>query len=164
MMKNNLFTTFAFYQLIYICLMSLRTSALSRTCKGNEHLNGVWVVDPPKSKSFVCCPAFVEKNPTHCNPPTTPFNYQVFSGHNNHTVPVLAHGCACDDHEGHLELSQREKYKWKPTSCELLEWNASQFCALLGNQHMLLVGDSLMEQTAITLMSMVQQGQFLLVK
>jgi hypothetical protein len=59
-----------------------------------------------------------------------------------------------------LFVSNREKYKWKPTHCDLLEWNAAHFCELLGNQTMLLVGDSLMEQSANTLFAMIKEGTF----
>ncbi len=151
-----------------VAIMVFRTSltvfltclicCFAHVCLKNEHLNGTWVKFEPKKKSFICCPIEKTPNPEHCNPPTTPFNYRDFSGYNDHTIPAIGHGCKCDDVEGQTAISSREKYMWKPSSCDLLKWNATQFCHLLGNQRMLLVGDSLMEQTATTLMSMIYEG------
>lgn len=40
----------------------------------------------------------------------------------------------------------------------LLQWNSTQFCELLGKRTVLMVGDSTMQQTASTLMSLIAQS------
>ena len=42
---------------------------------------------------------------------------------------------------------------WTPRSCNLYAWSAQRFCETLGNRTLLLVGDSTMEQLAVTLMN-----------
>ena len=44
---------------------------------------------------------------------------------------------------------------WKPKNCDLLAWNGSQFCELLGNRTILMTGDSTMQQTAVSLINMI---------
>ena len=52
-------------------------------------------------------------------------------------------------------LHKRETYQWKPNDCDLLKWNASLFCSLLGDRKLLLIGDSTMQQSALTLTAMI---------
>ena len=61
----------------------------------------------------------------------------------------------CDGKSEGRMIHAREKYIWKPDSCDLIAWNSTQFCGLLGNRTMLLIGDSTMHQSAITLTSMI---------
>jgi hypothetical protein len=54
-----------------------------------------------------------------------------------------------------MTITQREKYEWQPLLCDLIPWNATQFCELLGNRTILLVGDSTMHQTGAALASRI---------
>ena len=69
------------------------------------------------------------------------------------------HACKC----AHARNSENRKYIdgyiWQPNSCRLAEWDAKLFCELLGDRTILLSGDSTMQQTATTLMSMITAGE-----
>lgn len=63
-----------------------------------------------------------------------------------------ASSCICDQQRTHI--SHRESYHWSPASCRLPEWDAVEFCRLLGRRKILFIGDSTMMQAASTVMSM----------
>lgn len=54
------------------------------------------------------------------------------------------------------DVSEREKWEWVPLTCDLVQWNATMFCELLGNRTILLAGDSTVRQTGQALMSMIR--------
>ena len=154
-------------------------------CRNNSHvLGGEWVLHSSNisavatatnssssvssSKTFVCCGA-VRDETKH----PRPYDYEgmppgVCSSTN--TMPLyLDHGlsdkrssqcgddcCSCD-RQGKTRFvpAPRELYQWKPATCQLMQWDADLFCELLGARTLLLVGDSTMQQSASTLMSMV---------
>ena len=49
----------------------------------------------------------------------------------------------------------REQYVWVPDSCSFESWNAKTFCTALGNRTVLIVGDSTLQQVAVTLINMI---------
>lgn len=78
----------------------------------------------------------------------------------NETHLTGGRGCFCDELKNTRHtVSTREKYYWKPDNCTLMAFNASDFCRLLGNRKITLIGDSTMDQTASTLRSMIQNAQ-----
>lgn len=48
-------------------------------------------------------------------------------------------------------------YDWKPNTCKLVEWNGYGFCKYLGEKSILLIGDSTMYQSTLTLQNMIYQ-------
>lgn len=84
----------------------------------------------------------------------TPYNRPV-----NMTPAYMQSGgysskCDIRDHTI-FEVAERERYYWQPNNCTLAAWDAVDFCRLLGNRRILLVGDSTMGQAAATLQNMV---------
>jgi hypothetical protein len=57
--------------------------------------------------------------------------------------------------EDYTTVQPWEKYEWVSHRCRLLDWNAQQFCDLLGSRRVILLGDSLSGQTASTLINMI---------
>ncbi len=108
-------------------------------------------------KSFYCCGWELNdflSNTTECG--TTAVNGDnIYWGSTTTATQSGGHACQCDKLLGRYTVHPREWYEWVPTFCDILQWNATQFCDLLGNRTILLVGDSTMQQTASTLMSMV---------
>ena len=49
----------------------------------------------------------------------------------------------------------REQYVWVPDSCSFDLWDAQKFCTALGNRTVLIVGDSTLQQVAVTLINMI---------
>ena len=111
-----------------------------------------------KQKSFYCCSYDFNHgyrhNTTLCGNEDRDFFY--FNGSDTHPTHNV-HGCQCDlDSKDRLSVSPRESYEWVPEFCDLLPFSGPQFCSLLGNRTILLCGDSTMDQSSTTLMSMIQ--------
>ena len=51
-----------------------------------------------------------------------------------------------------------ERWVWRPTRCELPEWDAVRFCHALGPRRLLFIGDSTMHQLQGTLKSLLYEG------
>jgi hypothetical protein len=73
---------------------------------------------------------------------------------------VMGNGCSCYNSyraEGKPAdyVAPMEQYRWQPKSCQMQAWSGVEFCKLLGSRTILLIGDSTMQQTAVTLMSML---------
>lgn len=67
--------------------------------------------------------------------------------------------CSCDRDQGtRFKVSERERYQWTPSECTLLEWDASQFCELLGDRKILFLGDSSNGHSAVTLINMINDA------
>ena len=60
------------------------------------------------------------------------------------------HGCEC--------FGNVDALTYAPSRCVLPRWNAREFCSLLAGRRILLVGDSLSEQTATVLMNSIALG------
>lgn len=133
-------------------------------CKLSELGNGRWVPHQPKSKSFVCCPSLTSpissKFPVSNNSEVVRQcgmqyleNNNLYERSDNVSLNLPTEGarCACDIMSGAIDTpSDLEKWKWVPTTCDMMEWNPLQFCQLLGSRQMLFVGDSLMRDTITT--------------
>ena len=109
-------------------------------CKGNEHTKGTWQRIEKANRSFQCILASQNEFYKH--------------GEINESIP-MKEGCECDQHMNPFEADERLKYEWIPETCRLHEWNAFHFCNILGNRTILFIGDSTMEQTSATVMSMI---------
>jgi hypothetical protein len=65
---------------------------------------------------------------------------------------VAGNGCTCDTDS---YVSEPEKYEWVPKKCALPEWDARSFCSSAADQHILVIGDSTMQQSYNTLASLI---------
>ena len=133
-----------------------------------EHSNGSWVYveDDYQISSFHCCgdetyASRVEDNfcfPNKLDQQCKPIR-GVQSGNTTDHKYFQAGGnaCACDSKMdvNDTKVSLREKYIWMPNNCSLLKWDGDQFCSLLGDRVMLIVGDSTMMQAGVTLVNML---------
>lgn len=162
-----------FLFLVQSSTLELDGAPTSRLCEGTEHNVGQWVnittatmTTPPK-KSFHCCQydfGDYMHDPVAChNPLWSPkfqfYDTQLVTGFNSYPTYVGEHSCHCDKAENARDTrSQRELYRWQPSNCTLLTWNATRFCELLGPRRMLFVGDSTQVQTFATLTNMIQAG------
>jgi GDSL/SGNH-like Acyl-Esterase family found in Pmr5 and Cas1p len=140
-------------------------------CTNNSHIEGEWLsYETSIRKTFVCCgggyagpygqgpPYDFEKVPGYCIPKNTLPNFYEH-GHVEFGAQCGDDCCICDREDNtRFVPNKREKYYWKPKNCRLHDWNATLFCELLGQRTILLMGDSSMQQTASTLMSMIVAG------
>ena len=145
-------------------------------CSNNAHKDGEWVpYTQPQSKSFVCCgggynsiysaqSVWANKSwdhtavPGYCNPVNTLPSF-LERGYAQWGAQCGDDCCICDREDNtRFVPNAREKYFWKPRGCRLLDWNSTLFCNLLGTRKIAMIGDSSMQQTASTLMSMITGG------
>jgi hypothetical protein len=145
-------------------------------CIQNEYVTGRWMYDnsTDMKKSFICCAynhneKFVDKkyclpldpkfNKTARTKTTTKFRYSPNQGSNKFFVYPEGDGCSCDLKDGSYSVHNRERYYWKPDKCDLPRWNAKDFCRLLSNRALLVLGDSTGMQSFGTLANMITSGQ-----
>ena len=144
-----------------------------RLCKIGEHRKGNWVIDPTHiQSSFSCCGwdgyyGFnISMNEKLCKPEGEQAGQCALHRTGGNSTQLLHAGgnaCACDlknelassDWKFKDTQNNRHKFVWKPTNCDLLAWNGSQFCELLGNRTVLMIGDSTMQQTGVSLINMI---------
>ena len=157
------------WQLIIVLSLPTVTLAIGEACRNNNHTNGSWVPTTiPTNKSFLCCGGLnrfskgAEKDDflqmkEHCLQSNTVQSYLEI-GPTTGPAQCGDDCCKCDREDDTRFLpGKREKYEWIPHHCVLHPWNATWFCELLGPRVLLLVGDSTMQQTSSTLMSMVSR-------
>lgn len=129
-------------------------------CRNNEHVVGSWVKDNVTQKSYYCC-GYDKLDHRHnisaCGGITLA-GLPSHWGWNDLRSQSGGHACACDKSEGRTSVNPREMYVWRPANCQLLLWQAKQFCNLLDNRTVLFLGDSTMQQSAHSLMSMIYTG------
>lgn len=144
-------------------------------CVEDDHAVGSWIYKSSNSdfmsKSFYCCPYYPLENYSFlfqsnaiapfCGASSVPPNgHKVFQGgyKDQGLLDVYMHmqeGCKCDAAEGMLAVHERERYKWVPSTCELVEWNSSDFCQILGYRTIIMIGDSTMMQVCRTIVNML---------
>ena len=160
--------------MLLLFMLSLPTISSSEACRSNNHINGSWMpITVPTNKSFICCGGvnrfsngderddFMEMR-EHCTQINTVASY-LETGPLTGSAQCGDDCCKCDREDGtRFVPNKREKYQWIPHHCTLHAWNATWFCELLGPRVLLLVGDSTMQQTASTLMSMVSRYHVIL--
>jgi hypothetical protein len=135
-------------------------------CLGDAHVQGAWVPYEPILKSFVCC-SWVSDDYLNvleqCGTPTLRRGLIATRGDGASAEPpyftyVGGRGCVCDAEQGRLTVNRREKYTWKADKCRLRNWNAHSFCTKLGARNMIFIGDSAMQQAAVTVINMLVAG------
>ena len=78
----------------------------------------------------------------------------LVNGHNQWLMQFGGNAHQCDKRDNtRLTFTKRESYEWVPMLCDLIPWNATQFCSLLGTRKIMNIGDSTMQQSAASLMS-----------
>lgn len=83
------------------------------------------------------------------------------------TIPeILENGCTClrnyyEKNKGNFSaetyVSEAANYEWIPSNCELLQWDERLFCELLGQNRILMVGDSTMVSLLKCLMNLIRR-------
>lgn len=138
-------------------------------CRGGAHKVGHWVRHvnvSTLSKSFHCC-AYEDNDLAHderlCHNPLwepkfTMRETNLLTGFDKYPMFSAEHACHCDRDEGRFSVNRREQYYWQPSTCNLLQWNATYFCHLLGSRRVLFVGDSTVAQSFTTLTNMLHSG------
>lgn len=132
-------------------------------CQNGNHVMGKWVYDnsmTDANKSFFCCSwdnDDVFRFPEICGSKKAKEESVRYAPEKG-MAQAGGHACECEIKDGRSKISVREKFKWVPSLCFLSEWNASQFCELLGERVVLLRGDSTSQQTAATLINMIVHG------
>lgn len=165
--KNNFVL---FWNILCSCCFVCSIGSLP-TCKDNDHVIGEWRLKQviPEKKSFFCCQWNNDdylRFPDECGTREQSLVHKglesiehMFTGDPLFPSLVGGWGCYCDMLSNKRDdVTKREMFEWVPTNCVMLPWDAVQFCDLLGDRTMLLAGDSLMQQSAATLMSMVTKG------
>jgi hypothetical protein len=136
----------------------MRECVAKNYCRDNEHRNGSWVKDETiKSKNYYCCghdSLDHRHNIEVCGGVNLKGLYNYF-GSNDYRMQVGGSGCTCDAKYGRTTVSSRESYKWTPYSCNMMMFNATHFCDLIGNRTIYLHGDSTMDQAANSLISQI---------
>jgi GDSL/SGNH-like Acyl-Esterase family found in Pmr5 and Cas1p len=144
------------------------TSARRMPCHINAHIPGKWTREKNDSmeKSYVCCGLDTNdyQDPDISQDCTVEgmvqaYGLTYFTGPASKLPLVGGHACTCDELEHTRRIpSERERWRWEADNCDMMEWNASEFCTMLGNSSMLLIGDSTMQQTFATLTAMINWG------
>lgn len=139
------------------------TTHYHRKCRMNAHVVGSWRRYERPSKSYLCCGwganGLEHQWSTDDCGWANRAGEVLHSGHGIYYEQAGGNACSCDLADDKMRsVSDREKWEWVPLSCDLVEWNATLFCELLGNRTILLAGDSTMRQTGQALMSMTRHG------
>lgn len=136
-----------------------------RYCHMDEFSKGRWVYDAQNitRKAFTCCgwdssdwhDISIRKQ---CGDIDNPVKQMYQIGRTDYNIQSGGHACVCDElRKERFTVSQREKYRWEADRCDILTWNATEFCRLLGPRRVLFLGDSTMVQTAATVVNMVME-------
>lgn len=143
----------------FLCILQV----MAGICELREFARGKWSYDPTiTKKSHVCCGwdttdwKDVEIQ-QECGPYDIPNKDKFQYGRLDYNVQCGGHACVCDEIQKQRHVvSEREKWRWRPESgCKIMQWNATQFCELLGDKRILMIGDSTMMQSAATVMNML---------
>ena len=155
---------------------SSKAQNVNHYCRQGEHTNGEWILDTLiNKKKFSCCgwDGYAGSNDWlnprgqicsqeklsngMCASMRNGNDSNVFNGgeYPDAFINAGGHSCYCDRIYGPGNVTRREQYIWKPSRCELLDFNGSKFCELLGGRKILLQGDSTMTQSYVTLINML---------
>ena len=128
--------------------------ALARRCStASELLSGQWL--PARS------PASAAERMPCCGEETRQANHPLcnrgqnsqatlWKGHAGQLSMMTGRGCTCRNFSS-------DTFQWSPSTCALPAFDARRFCAALGGERLLFIGDSTMAQTA-QVAQMAQNG------
>lgn len=146
-----------------LILSAVVASEHGRFCRLDEIAQGKWVRDETIAhKAFTCCSWDNDdwKRPElshYCGTDKEATDKYILQyGRTDHNVLVGGHACLCDAvHDERVTVSEREKYHWEADGCDVMKWNATRFCEMLGDRKVMFIGDSTMIQTAGTVINMI---------
>eukprot|EP00475_Leptophrys_vorax_P018924 TRINITY_DN2585_c0_g2_i2.p1 TRINITY_DN2585_c0_g2~~TRINITY_DN2585_c0_g2_i2.p1 ORF type:complete len:380 (+),score=69.66 TRINITY_DN2585_c0_g2_i2:217-1356(+) len=119
-------------------------------CHGTEYVQGSWEFDATKSlPSFPLCDANITiRDTANCGKVSSNASTRLdFRGDSTWPAQIFGHESECK------EWGFLDRYTWNPAKCFLPAWNAHEFCDILGNKTVLIVGDSLARQSTTTLIN-----------
>ena len=154
----------------FLFILVLFSPVDSEFCRNTEYLNGRWEPLTPEEamkKSYPCCAGHavsVEHDIPKCQIQN---EWPLYGKEMSGKIPrSMGHGCSCIVNallDGKITNVNRllpiQMYEWRPKGCEMVKWSAKQFCDVLGNRTILMVGDSTMQQTAVALFSRLVEEQ-----
>lgn len=148
--------------LTLLVLFCLGVPSASHYCTMKQFTTGKWLPVPDlERKAFVCCGWDTNdwrdsEIKEECGPYDMGDKLRRMVGRTDYNVQVGGHACTCDEilHERKV-VSSREKWRWQPEGCDVLPWNATQFCEQLGPRKVLLFGDSTTVQAGSTIVNMI---------
>lgn len=134
-----------------------------KKCGGVEYNYGSWVESHQTAtiptQSFECCDGKnADQESETCKKIGVRQNWTDYPTVFNH------HGCDCRSkfmtQIGRKNITYHissADYHWRPDTCKLTHWDAYSFCNLTEGKKILLIGDSTMLQSKLTLQSMIHQ-------
>ena len=111
-------------------------------CKAGAVRHGKWREVRNRTVSLLCCAEFRKSTGYYLTRPGCSADGQM---------PKRATGAAGCDCKG-----TEHQYVWEPKTCKLHEWSATLLCNLLSNYQVVVIGDSVAQQTYATIMGMVE--------
>ena len=125
-------------------------------CRNNQHVMGQWIQANKTKKTYYVCG--LDDYDVRYNKELCGWNHRsnekLFYGHITWLLQSGGLAASCDARDNtKWNVTKRENYEWKPMLCELIPWNATQFCDLLDNRIILMIGDSTIGQTGAALVS-----------
>jgi hypothetical protein len=140
-------------------------ASLKSLCRLGEHIPGNWEYYERPEKAYTCCRQIGRRENNPNEPGSCPRKTKVY-GDDEWVGDVISggqaggEGCHCDIHENtRLNISKREKWIWQPIYCDLMEFNATEFCNVLGKRKLLLLGDSTMDQSGVSLVLQLSKSR-----
>jgi hypothetical protein len=139
---------------------------ISTHCRDNLHVHGRWVYNPNVNmvKAFPCCGYHIghaswvnsdwEWNKSICLDDRAQHHTYFFGMPPPRQSLVGGSGCVCDASSplGRFGVNRRERYEWTPHYCAIERFEGKKFCSIMGKRSIVFIGDSTMQQQAITLM------------
>ena len=126
--------------------------ALRPSCStASELLSGRWLParSPPSAAERMPCCGEETRQANHplCNRGQNS-QAPLWKGHAGQLSMMTGRGCTCRNFSS-------DTFQWSPSTCALPAFDARRFCAALGPERLLFIGDSTMAQTAQVTINMV---------
>lgn len=145
-------------------------------CDSTNYVNGKWLkYKKQRAESIPCCgwdvQAYSKKyNDNYRSKMCTSPYYPKFDTDlsNFDRIPAFSGGHSCTCMNKWLEkrnniddigVMPSEEYKWVPNDCKLPEWSEIDFCSILNNRSVAMIGDSTMQIAFASLRNMMYYGQ-----
>ena len=155
------------FRLIIVALLFIQfTGYYGEICSPELISFGQWERANIQRKQFPCHfnPSDLPlENATYKIAPSPPRYFHVnrkiyeYTGVNGAIFTIdVSRSCDCDFNASTLlTVSEREKWIWKPEFCSAMEWNATEFCRILGHRRILTIGDSTQSQATVSLINLI---------